>query len=188
MAKEPPKDLPIDEVLPPGVPSNSTARAAPVDASTPEASEVSRILAKWLDNWIRIPGTDFRIGLDPIVSLFPGVGDFFASSAGLVILLEGVRLRVSVFVLAQMGVNLLINAFFNLIPGAGFVGSALYKSNSKNLTLLRKWQEGHAKEVRRGSFVFFAILVAIFIAVMTLWIGLWMFYIWVIKDFILPLF
>ena len=116
------------------------------------------------------------------------MGDFFASSAGLVILLEGVRLRVSVLVLAQMGVNLLINAFFNLIPGAGFVGSAFYKSNSRNLTLLRKWQEGHANEVRRGSFVFFAILVALFIAVMTLWIGLWMFYIWIIKEYILPLF
>lgn len=182
MAEESPKDLPIDEVLPPGSQSKSTARSS-VDATTPEASEVSRILAKWLDNWIRIPGTDFKIGLDPIVSLFPGVGDFFASSAGLVILLEGVRLRVSVFVLAQMGVNLLINAAFNLIPAAGFVGSALYKSNARNLTLLRKWQEGHANEVRRGSFVFFIILSALFAAVVALWIGLWVFYIWAIKSF-----
>lgn len=187
MAAEPPKDLPIDEVLPPGASAGSAARPQ-VDASSPEASEVSRILAKWLDNWIRIPGTDFRIGLDPIVALFPGIGDFFASSAGLVILLEGVRLRVSVFVLAQMGVNLLINALFNLIPAAGFIGSAIYKSNARNLTLLRKWQEGHADEVRRGSFVFFIILSALFAAVVALWIGLWVFYIWGIKTFILDKF
>jgi hypothetical protein len=81
-----------------------------------------------------------------------------------------------------MGVNLLINACFNLIPGAGFVGSALYKSNARNLTLLRKWQEGHANDVRRGSFVFFFILIALFAAVVALWVGLWAFYIWGIKT------
>jgi len=181
MASEPPKHLPIDEILPPGRPDGSPPRST-VDATTPEASEVSRILARWLDNWIRIPGTDFRIGLDPIVSLLPGVGDFFASSAGLVILLEGIRLRVSVVVLAQMGMNLLLNAVLNLLPGVGVIGSALYKSNTRNLNLLRKWQEGQAHEVRRGSFVFFAILVLLFLAIMTLWISLWLAFIWVIQK------
>lgn len=181
MAQEPTKDLPIDEILPPGS-STHPSTPRPLEASTPEASEISRILAKWLDNWIRIPGTDFRIGLDPIISIFPGVGDFFASSAGLVILLEGIRLRVSVFVLAQMGVNLLLNAFMNLIPGAGIIGSALYKSNSRNLTLLRKWQEGHTHEVRRGSFLFFIVLCLLFLAIVTLWLGLWLAIIWVVKN------
>ena len=181
MAQEPPKDISIDEILTPGTPVGPSARG-PIDANTPEASEISRILAKWLDNWIRIPGTDFRIGLDPIVSIFPGVGDFFASSAGLVILLEGIRLRVSVFVLAQMGINLLLNAVMNLIPVAGIIGSALYKSNSRNLTLLRKWQEGHAHEVRRGSFVFFLTLALIFLTIVSLWISLWIAIIWFIKN------
>jgi hypothetical protein len=181
MAQEPPKDISVDEVLNPGTPDDPSSRR-PLDANTPEASEVSRILAKWLDNWIRIPGTDFRIGLDPIVSIFPGVGDFFASSAGLVILLEGIRLRVSVLVLAQMGMNLLLNAVMNLIPGAGIIASTLYKSNNRNLTLLRKWQEGHAYDVRRGSFVFFIVLILLFLAIVTLWISLWIAIIWVIRN------
>jgi hypothetical protein len=181
MAQEPTKDIPIDEVLPPGTPAE-TSTSRPLEATTPESSEVSRILAKWLDNWIRIPGTDFRIGLDPIVSIFPFVGDFFASSAGLVILLEGIRLRVSMFVLAQMGMNLLLNAVMNLIPGLGIIGSALYKSNSRNLALLHKWQEGHAHEVRRGSFVFFLVLTLIFLTIVSLWISLWITIIWVIRN------
>jgi Domain of unknown function (DUF4112) len=177
MAQEPPRDIPVDEVLPPG-----TAGPVPIDAKDPEASEASRILAKWLDNWIRIPGTDFRIGLDPIVSIFPGVGDFFASSAGLVILLEGIRLRVSVFVLAHMGMNLLLNAVMNLVPGAGFLASALYKSNSRNLTLLRKWQEGHAKETKRTSITFFIFLVLIFLVIVALWVSLWIGIIWAVRK------
>jgi Flp pilus assembly protein TadB len=70
----------------------------------------------------------------------------------------------------------------NLIPGAGIVASALYKSNNRNLTLLRKWQEGHAHDVRRGSFIFFIVLILLFLAIVTLWISLWIAIIWVIRN------
>ncbi|MCB1226273.1 MAG: DUF4112 domain-containing protein [Verrucomicrobiales bacterium] len=144
---------------------------------TPVQSEVSRILARWLDDWLRIPGTNFRIGLDPIISIFPGVGDFFTSSAGLVILLEAVRNRVSVFVLMRMGFNMLLNALMNLVPGLGTVGSALFKSNSRNLALLKRWQEGHAHEVRRSSRLLVVVLAFIFLAILAVWIGvLWIYF------------
>lgn len=180
MAQEPPDELPIDGILPPDAVGASPP--GQVDATTPEASEVSRILARWLDNWIRIPGTNFKIGLDPIVSLFPGIGDFFASSAGAVILLEGVRQRVSLFVLAHMGVNMLINAALNLIPGLGAIGSAFYKSNARNLQLIRRWQEGQTKQVRRGSIYFLLALLLVFAAIIALWAGLWLAYFWVLKS------
>ncbi len=178
MAQEPPDELRIDGILPP----EKDPASREVDATTPETSEVSRILAKWLDNWIRIPGTNFKIGIDPIISLFPGIGDFFASSAGLVILMEGVRQRVSVFVLARMGVNLLLNAAMNLVPGLGAIGSALYKSNIRNLDLIRRWQEGHTREVRRGSIFFLLSLFLLLAAIAGLWVGLWVFYIGLLKH------
>src|SRR6478752_5437544 len=62
------------------------------------SSEASRIVAQWMDELIRIPGTNIRIGLDPIIGLFPGVGDFLASSVGLVTITEGVRTGVPVAV------------------------------------------------------------------------------------------
>lgn len=178
MAKPPPKEVPVDEVLPP---ASAADRLHEVDATTPEASEISRILAKWLDNWFRIPGTNFKIGFDPIIGLFPGVGDFFTSSAGMVILLEGVRLRVSVFVLARMGINMLINAAMNLLPGVGTLGSAFYKSNSRNLELLRRWQQGHANQVRRSSLYFLFSLLAIIAIIVLLWAALWVVYLWALK-------
>ncbi len=179
MAQEPPEELPIDDILPPQADS---ATRGEVDATTPEASEVSRILARWLDNWIRIPGTNFKIGIDPILSQFPGVGDFLMSSAGLVILLEGVRLRVSPFTLAHMGVNLLINSALNLIPGLGVIGSAFYKSNARNLDLIRRWQEGQAGQVRRGSLYFLLSLLFLFLLVIALWLALWTAYLWMLKS------
>lgn len=165
----------------PSSPAITTSIESP-KIQTPEQSEVSKIMAKWLDNWIRIPGTQFKIGLDPIISLFPGIGDFFASSAGLVILVEGVRLRVSPFVLARMGGNMLLNAVMNLVPGLGSIGSALFKSNARNLELIRRWQEGHAHDVRRHSILWVIGLGLVFLTISALWIGLWIFVIWTLKQ------
>jgi len=39
----------------------------------------SSVVASLMDDFIRIPGTNIRIGLDPIHGLFPGLGDMVAS-------------------------------------------------------------------------------------------------------------
>ena len=46
-------------------------------AGDKNASEASRIVAQWMDELFRIPGTNIRIGLDPIIGLFPGVDGLF---------------------------------------------------------------------------------------------------------------
>jgi len=172
-----PEEIPIDEVLPPGV--KSASDRLPV---TEDDHEVARIMARWMDNLILIPGTKFRIGLDPILALFPGIGDFLASSAGLVVLLEGVRSRVSFFVLAHMGLNMLFNAVLNLIPGIGAVGSAVFKSNARNLNLLRRWQAGQTRQVRRGSLAVLLSLVLLLVAVVMVWMAIFFLYITFIKQ------
>ncbi len=177
-----PPPAPDEVPTPPSAEPTAADRLREVDASSPEASEISRILARWLDNWFRIPGTNLKIGLDPIVGLFPGVGDFLTSSAGMVILLEGVRLRVSPFVLARMGINMLINAALNLLPGVGTVGSMFYKSNSRNLELLRRWQAGHAHQVRRSSLYFLLSLLGLLAVIVMIWAALWVVYLWAFKQ------
>ena len=162
----------VDEVLPPG---KTGRRSGGDDAGV--KNETSRIIAYWLDEFIRIPGTKFRIGLDPIIAFVPFIGDFLASSAGVVILVEAARNGVSIPVLARMGVNMLINTFFDVLPGIGPFLSAFFKSNTRNLHLLHRWQAGHQAAVKRGTwrlFGFVALLGALGIA---LWVGLWMFYI-----------
>jgi hypothetical protein len=103
------------------------------------------------------------------------VGDFFASSAGMIILLESARNGVSVSVLIRMGMNMLMNTVFDLIPGIGPFFSAFFKSNSRNLALLQQWQAGHQAAVRRSTWRMFAVVFVFFALLVALWIGWWVF-------------
>jgi hypothetical protein len=121
----------------------------------PAHHETAKILARYLDEMLRIPGTNIRFGLDPILALFPGVGDLLVSGAGGVILLEALRSGVSVTVFLRMAANMGLNFLLGLIPGAGAVLTAFYKSNSRNLAILTTWQAGHHGQVRQSTLRFF---------------------------------
>ena len=163
----------MDEVLPPG--KNPSAAAGRGDDPRVRA-ETSRIIAYWLDEFIRIPGTKIRIGLDPLIAFVPVIGDFLASSAGVVILLEAARHGVSLPVLARMGANMLVNTGLDAIPGIGPVISAFFKSNSRNLHLLHRWQAGQQKAVKRGTLALFGLVALCFALAIALWLGLWFFW------------
>jgi hypothetical protein len=121
-----------------------------------------------LDDLLQVPGTNFRIGLDPLLALIPGIGGAAASGSGLLILLEAVRSGVSVPVLVRMGVNMGLNSILDLVPFIGPVGSAFFKSNSRNLRLLQRWQAGQQQAIRKSS----ARLMAVFALIAIFLIGL----------------
>ncbi len=125
-----------------------------------EKEATARIIAKWLDELIRIPGTNFRIGLEPIMALFPGIGEFLASSLSVVTIMEAVRNGVAPSVVGRMGLNMGFNAILGLIPGVGPALSALFKSNTRNLALLRRWQEGEDRALKKGSRTLLYVVVA----------------------------
>lgn len=175
----PKRDISVDEVLPPAGHVNPIA-ARLAASKDPAAQASARILAKYLDELIPIPGTNFRIGLDPILALIPGVGDTVASGAGAIIMLDALRSGVSLPVFARMGANMGINFLIGLIPGLGAAASAFFKSNSRNLKLLTQWQAGQQAKVQRSSFRFFAgIIILIGLAVLMV-VAAWIFYVWVI--------
>lgn len=172
----PTPDLKVDAVLPPQQINPIAARLAA--SADPSDRATARILARYLDELMRLPGTNVRIGLDPILALFPGVGDTVASGAGLIILLEALRSGVSIPVFLRMTLNMGANFLIGLIPGAGALASIFFKSNSRNLKLLHTWQAGHSAKVERSTLRFYlgllilAGMVAAFIV-----IG-WAFYAW----------
>ncbi|WP_221305490.1 DUF4112 domain-containing protein [Prosthecobacter dejongeii] len=171
----PPPDRPvIDEILRP-------SGKAGAGSNLGKESEVARFLAKWLDNWLRIPGTNFKVGLDPILALFPGVGSALASGGGLLILVESIRAGISFPVLLRMGGNMLLNTLFDFLPVGGPVVSAFFKSNVRNLRLLQAWQAGQQQTVKRSTtrmFVFLGVLVVFLIALL---VGLFTFYVWLLQ-------
>ncbi len=99
---------------------------------------VAEFLADLLDRSIRIPGTQSRIGLDPLIGLIPGLGDLIANAIGLIIVLVAARLGVPKITLARMGVNVLANGLIGLMPGLGDLFSAWFKSNVRNVELMRR--------------------------------------------------
>ncbi|MBL9115488.1 MAG: DUF4112 domain-containing protein [Verrucomicrobiaceae bacterium] len=148
-----------------------------IDLTANDKDATARIIAKWLDELIRIPGTNFRIGLEPIMAFFPGVGEVLASSVSLVTVVESVRQGVSPSIVARMGLNMGFNALLGIIPGIGPALSAFFKSNTRNLMLLRRWQEGEGNQLRKGSRWVLSLVVGavfvVFAALMMLWALYW---------------
>ncbi len=97
-----------------------------------------RALARLLDNAISIPGTSWKIGLDPIIGLIPGVGDMVGAVLSGYIVLEAVRAEVPTFTLARMLVNVGIDTLLGAVPALGDVFDAAWKSNAMNVALLER--------------------------------------------------
>jgi len=98
----------------------------------------AELLARILDTTIKIPGTPFYVGLDPLLGLIPGLGDAIANLIGTVILILAARLRVPRVVVARMSLNLLINGTVGAIPILGDLFSVWFRSHARNALLLRE--------------------------------------------------
>ena len=97
-----------------------------------------RRLSDLLDNAIAIPGTSLRFGLDPIVGLFPGVGDFLGAAVSAYIVVEAARMGISRKILLQMVVNIILDMVIGTVPVVGDVADVVWKANEKNIVLLEK--------------------------------------------------
>ncbi len=92
-------------------------------------------VAHALDEGIRVPGTDFRIGLDPLVGILPGAGDTAAAAVSMYIVAEAARLGVSLSTLARMVANVGVDAVIGSVPVLGVAFDAVWKANKWNLKL-----------------------------------------------------
>ena len=128
---------------------------------------IARLLANTLDRSIVIPGTDIRLGLDPLIGLIPGVGDAIASLAGSIILFLAAQVQVPKIVLIRMSLNVAINGLLGSIPLIGDLFSVWFQSNVRNVELLeRHGGERRASTVWDWLFVIglFAALIGVFVA------------------------
>lgn len=106
-----------------------------------------------------IPVGRFRIGLDPILGLMPGLGDAIGALLSLYVLYEGARLGAPGYVLFRMTGNILIEAVLGAIPVLGDVFDFVWQANSRNMRLIHKY---HAPGWRPRSLraVWFSVLIA----------------------------
>lgn len=100
--------------------------------------------AKFLDSQFTIPGTKFKFGLDPLLSLIPLLGSFSGLVTGFIFIFLAHRQGVSSRVKMMMTKNILIDYLYGLIPILGNIKDFMYKSNLKNLRILEEHLlEGH---------------------------------------------
>jgi hypothetical protein len=108
-----------------------------------------RQLAWLLDNSIPLPG-GYRIGLDAIIGLVPGIGDAIGALVSAYIVNEARSLGAPRSVLLRMMGNVLLETVVGAIPFAGDLFDAGFKANSRNLALLARYQLDPIG-ARRGS-------------------------------------
>lgn len=99
-----------------------------------------------MDSQFQIPGTRFRFGLDPLIGLIPGLGDFAGFLLSGYMILICARNGASGFLLAHMTLNILIDALVGAIPLIGDLFDFAYKANNRNLKLMQQhYIEGRYK-------------------------------------------
>ena len=125
------------------------------------SSEPDNRYAKWmayiLDDLIKVPGTEKRIGLDPIIGLIPGAGDFLTSAAGLSILASSAKKKIPLGIYFRMIANWTLNALIGALPFIGDLFSFWFKSNQRNYHLLRNHLDDES-ENSKSSWLPFPIL------------------------------
>lgn len=143
----------------------------------PGANWISR-LVYLMDEQFRVPGTNFRFGFDPLMNLFPVLGDMtgFLISAGLLMAMAKKGAGNKLVVL--MSVNILLDATIGAIPIAGQIFDFFFKANSRNLRLMKEhYVEGKHQGSGKNTVILalFIMLVVMVLLVFLLWkIGSWL--------------
>ena len=111
--------------------------AGDVPDSVDEAAlERMRVVAWVMDESIGVPGTDIRVGLDPLAGTVPVVGDLISGGLSLYIVAEAAALGVSYTTLLRMLANIAVDVAGGSVPVVGTVFDALWKTNRRNVDLL----------------------------------------------------
>jgi hypothetical protein len=122
-------------------------------------------LAWLLDSSIELPGTRFRIGLDAILGLIPGLGDLLGVLASGYIVREAARLGAPPSVLTRMAFNVAIEGLVGLIPIFGDVFDAVWKANQRNYALLEEHMRSPRRAVRSSRLFVGLLIVALVVFV-----------------------
>ncbi|MBD2579680.1 DUF4112 domain-containing protein [Oscillatoria sp. FACHB-1406] len=103
--------------------------------------EQLRSLTNLLDNAVGIPGTRYRVGLDPVLGLLPGVGDYAGAMMSSYIVIQAARMGASRATLGRMVSNIILDSFVGMVPLFGDLFDAGWKANTKNIALLEQHLE-----------------------------------------------
>ena len=99
-----------------------------------------------LERAFLVPGINRRVGLDAIVGLIPVVGDLVTTAMGAWLIWEARNLGMSKFHLARMAGNVGVDTVVGAIPLVGDLFDFAFRSNTRNLRILKRWLDKNHPE------------------------------------------
>lgn len=102
-------------------------------------------MAHVMDDQFRIPVLNVRVGLDPIVGLIPGAGDWISWGVSVLIFWQAHKLGVPARTLLRMAGNIGVDLITGYVPGVGDAFDVLFKANKRNVELVHAHFGGAAQ-------------------------------------------
>lgn len=117
---------------------------------TDPASVRTRVemLERLLERSFTVPGVNMPVGLDAIIGLVPVLGDLLTTMMGAYVVWEARNLGLPKWKLARMGANVLFDTAIGAIPVVGDAADFVFRSNSRNLKIIRKHLDKHHPQTR----------------------------------------
>ena len=106
------------------------------------------MLERVLERSFRVPGINYPVGLDAIAGLVPVVGDLLTAAMGAYIVWEARNLGLPRWKIWKMGANVAFDTAVGAVPLVGDAFDLLFRSNTRNLKIIRKHLDKHHPETR----------------------------------------
>jgi hypothetical protein len=106
------------------------------------------MIERLLERSFVIPVVNVPVGLDALVGLVPGLGDLVTTAMGAYFVWEARNLGLPKWKLARMGINVLFDTAIGAIPVVGDAADFVFRSNTRNLKIIRKHLDKHHPETR----------------------------------------
>lgn len=136
----------------------------------PNAEQFRRLdwLSRLLDTAWPIPGTPYRIGLDGILGLIPGIGDTLGMVLSSYLIFEAARMGAPGHILLRMVGNVALESVLGAIPILGDIFDIAWKANVRNLALLRSHKDRLFRRERSSRQIMLLIVAALVLLLITL--------------------
>ena len=101
-----------------------------------------------LERAVVLPGIRRKVGLDAVIGLVPIAGDVVAAALGMYLVWEARNLGMSKWQLARMTTNVGVDTLLGAIPVAGDLFDFMFRSNRRNLKIIRRHIDRHHPHAR----------------------------------------
>ena len=132
----------------PSRPERFNARAISLDSSPAAVRSRVEALERVMEGLFTIPGTNRKAGLDVVLDFVPVIGPTAAALMGAYMAWEARNLGLSKWQVSRMAGNVGVDWLLGIIPFVGAVPDFFFRSNSRNLRIIKAHLDRHHPETQ----------------------------------------